>query len=44
VAMELELCRPRQSVGREGIRRMLEIIFHGIAPGKGDAKGRGKGR
>ena len=44
VAMELELCRPRQSVGREGIRRMLGIIFHGIAPGKGDAKGRGKGR
>ena len=44
VAMELELCRPRHSVGRDGIRRMLEIIFDGIAPGKGDAKGRGSGR
>jgi AcrR family transcriptional regulator len=44
VAMELELCRPRQSVGREGIRRMLAIIFDGIALGKGGAKGRGNGR
>jgi AcrR family transcriptional regulator len=44
VAMELELCRPRQSVGRDGIRRMLGIIFDGIAPGKVGAKGKGKGR
>jgi len=44
VAMELELCRPRQSVGRDGIRRMLGILFDGIAPGKGEGKGRGKGR
>lgn len=44
VAMELELCRPRQSVGRDGIRRMLGIIFDGIAPGNVGAKGRGKGR
>ena len=44
VAMELELCRPRHSVGRDGIRRMLGILFDGIAPGKGDAKGRGRGR
>ena len=44
VAMELELCRPRQSVGRDGIRRMLRILFDGIAPGRGEAKGRGKGR
>ena len=44
VAMELELCRPRHSVGRDGIRRMLGILFDGIAPGKGDAKGRGSGR
>lgn len=44
VAMELELCRPQQSVGREGIRRMLGILFDGIAPARAEAKGRGKGR
>ena len=44
VAMELELCRPRQSVGREGIRRMLQILFDGIALGKREAGGGGKGR
>jgi AcrR family transcriptional regulator len=44
VAMELELCRPEQSVGGRGIERMLGIIFHGIALGKGDATGREMGR
>jgi AcrR family transcriptional regulator len=44
VAMELELCRPRQSVGRVGIRRMLGILFDGIANGNGEGKGRGEGR
>ena len=44
VATELELCRPAQSVGREGIRRMLGILFDGIAPGRGEAKGKGKGK
>ncbi len=42
VAMELELCRPSQSVGRKGIERMLEILFGGIARRKGEAKGKGK--
>ncbi|MBP2674089.1 MAG: transcriptional regulator, TetR family [Deltaproteobacteria bacterium] len=42
VAMELELCRPGQSIGREGIVRMLNIIFDGIA---GDGRGgTGKGK
>jgi len=44
VAMELELCRPRQSIGRGGTERMLGILFDGIALGKDGAKGRGKGR
>jgi AcrR family transcriptional regulator len=42
VAMELELCRPGQRIGREGIERMLEIIFEGIAGGRGAATGRRK--
>jgi TetR/AcrR family transcriptional regulator len=44
VAMEVELCRPSQSVGRDGIRRMLRIIFDGISPGRGRAAGRGSGK
>jgi TetR/AcrR family transcriptional regulator len=44
VAMEVELCRPSQSVGRDGIRRMLAILFDGIAPGRGEATGKGRGR
>lgn len=31
VAMELELVRPSQSIGRRGIERMLDVIFDGIA-------------
>jgi TetR/AcrR family transcriptional regulator len=42
VAMEIELCRPGQSIGRGGIVRMLDIVFDGIA-GSG-ATGKGKGR
>jgi TetR/AcrR family transcriptional regulator len=44
VAMEVELCRPSQSVGRDGIRRMLAIIFDGIAPRRGEATGKGRGK
>jgi len=44
VAMELELCRPGQRIGREGIERMLKIIIEGIAGGRGSATGRRKGR
>jgi len=42
VAMELELCRPGQSIGRGGIVRMLGIIFDGIAGDGRGAPGKGK--
>jgi TetR/AcrR family transcriptional regulator len=42
VAMEVELCRPSQSVGRDGLRRMLRIIFDGIGPRKGGTRGKGR--
>jgi len=42
VAMEVELCHPTQSLGSDGVRRVLEIVLEGIAT---DRKGRGeKGR
>ncbi|MGE5246850.1 MAG: TetR/AcrR family transcriptional regulator [Verrucomicrobiota bacterium] len=44
VAMEAELCRPGQRVGREGLRRMLGVVFRGIAAGPDRAAGRGDGR
>ena len=31
VAMEVELCQPPQSFGRDGLRRVLEIVLEGIA-------------
>jgi TetR/AcrR family transcriptional regulator len=31
VAMEAELCHPPQSLGRDGVRRVLEIVLGGIA-------------
>ena len=31
VAMEVELCHPSQSLGRDGVRRVLEIVLEGIA-------------
>jgi AcrR family transcriptional regulator len=30
VAMEVELCHPPQSLGRDGVRRVLEIVLEGI--------------
>jgi len=44
VAMELELCRPGESIGSAGTARMLEIVLDGIAPATGEAKGKGKGK
>jgi len=44
VAMELELCRPGQSIGRDGIVRMLDIGFAGIAGHGRGAAGKGKKR
>jgi len=42
VAMEVELCRPSQSVGRDGVRRMLGLIFDGLAREKGRPAGKGR--
>jgi TetR/AcrR family transcriptional regulator len=30
VAMEVELCHPPQSLGRDGVRRVLELVLEGI--------------
>jgi hypothetical protein len=30
VAMEVELCHPQQSLGRDGVRRVLELVLEGI--------------
>jgi AcrR family transcriptional regulator len=30
VAMEVELCHPKQSLGRAGVRRVLELVLEGI--------------
>ncbi|MDD5761097.1 MAG: TetR/AcrR family transcriptional regulator [bacterium] len=31
IAMEVELCHPPQGIGRDGVRRVLEIVLEGIA-------------
>lgn len=31
VAMEVELCHPPQGIGRDGVRRVLELVLEGIA-------------
>jgi TetR/AcrR family transcriptional regulator len=35
IAMEVELCHPERSVGRDGLGRVLRVIFDGISPGPG---------
>jgi TetR/AcrR family transcriptional regulator len=42
VAMEVELCHPQESLGRDGVRRVLELVLEGIAV-KGKDTGK-KGR
>jgi TetR/AcrR family transcriptional regulator len=34
IAMELEICHPDRSMGRAGLRRVLNLIFQGISAGK----------
>ena len=41
VAMEVELCHPPQSLGRDGVRRVVEIVFEGIVT---DRKANGEKR
>jgi len=41
-AMELELCHPEISPGREGLSDVLAILFRGMAPGPKTGKGERK--
>jgi TetR/AcrR family transcriptional regulator len=41
-AMELELCHPEWGLGREGLDRVLTLIFRGIFAKKGKKKGERK--
>lgn len=36
VAMEVELCHPQQSLGRDGVRRVLELVLEGIVMNRKD--------
>jgi TetR/AcrR family transcriptional regulator len=36
VAMEVELCHPKQSLGRDGVRRVLDLVLEGIATTRND--------
>jgi len=44
VAMEVELCHPKQSLGRDGVRRVLEIVLEGIATDRSDIGEKGRKR
>jgi len=45
VAMELHLCHPERALGREGLGRVLDVIFHGIAAdGRDGRRAGGRGR
>lgn len=35
VSMESELCHPENAPGRKGLRKVMELILDGIAPGNG---------
>ena len=37
VAMEVELCHPQQSLGRDGVRRVLELVLEGIVMNRNTA-------
>ena len=44
VAMEVELCHPQQSLGRDGVRRVLDLVLEGIAKDRKDKVGKGRKR
>jgi len=44
VAMEVELCQPPQSFGRDGLRRVLEVVLEGIAKDRNATGEKGKKR
>jgi hypothetical protein len=43
VAMESQLCQPGDALDRNGLERVLFIIYKGIAATGGSRKPRGKG-
>jgi AcrR family transcriptional regulator len=44
VAMEVELCHPPQSLGRDGVRRVLETVLEGIAMKRKSTEEKGRRR
>jgi len=44
VAMEVELCHPKQRLGRDGVRRVLELVLEGIAADPKDNGEKGRKR
>ena len=44
VAMEVELCHPKQSLGRDGVRRVLELVLEGIATDRKENGEKGRKR
>lgn len=42
IAMEIDLCHPELSIGTEGLSRVLDLIFKGIAEKSGSEKGAGR--
>lgn len=44
VAMEVELCHPPQSLGRDGVRRVLETVLEGIDRKRNDTREKGRKR
>ena len=44
VAMEVELCHPSQSLGRDGVRRVLETVLAGIDMKRNDTGDKGRKR
>jgi TetR/AcrR family transcriptional regulator len=44
VAMEVELCHPQQSLGRDGVRRVLELVLAGIGTERTEKGKKGRKR
>lgn len=38
IAMEVDLCHPEQSLGREGLKRLIDTIFDGLAGAPRDTR------
>jgi len=42
VAMEVELCHPKQSLGRDGVRRVLDLVLEGLSTVRNDNGEKGR--